>query len=79
MGLPNSAYRAGKINMRFFCFGSAAKVSQRCLKTWPATSRSEEVVHQIAMCYEKGGHPEEAIKRYEPGRFPYGNANSAAR
>jgi outer membrane protein assembly factor BamD (BamD/ComL family) len=62
---PTSAYRAGKINMRFFRFGSAAKIFQRCQKTWPEASWREDVVYKIAMCYEKGGHPEEAIQWYE--------------
>jgi outer membrane protein assembly factor BamD (BamD/ComL family) len=62
---PTSAYRAGKINMRFFRFGSAAKIFQRCLKTWPEASWAEDVLYKIAMCYEKGGHPDEAILWYE--------------
>jgi outer membrane protein assembly factor BamD (BamD/ComL family) len=62
---PTNAYRAGKINMRFFRFGSAAKIFQRCLKTWPDASWSKDVVYQIGLCYEKGGHPEQAILWYE--------------
>ncbi|MFT5127529.1 MAG: outer membrane protein assembly factor BamD (BamD/ComL family) [Rhodothermales bacterium] len=61
---PSSAYRAGKINLRFFRFGSAAKIFQRCLKTWPDAVWSKDVVYQIALCFEKGAHPEEAILWY---------------
>jgi TolA-binding protein len=62
---PEQAYRAGRINMKLFRFNAAASMLEKCHKTWPDASWQKDIIYQVALCHEKAGRAETAIKWYE--------------
>ncbi len=62
---PMTAYRAGKINMRFWRYKTARKILEKSVKTFPKELWISDAYYQIAFCYEKTGEPLKAIEKYE--------------
>ena len=61
---PGMAYTAAKINLRFFRFGTAAKIYERAIETWPNADWQADAHFQVAIAYEKDGDGKTAIELY---------------
>ena len=62
---PMTAYRAGKINMKFWRYKTARKILEKTVKTFPKELWVSDAYFKIAFCYEKTGELLKAIEKYE--------------
>ena len=62
---PDTAYRAAKINLRFWRYRTARTILEKAIDTFPEEDWVDEAHYQIGLCYEKMGEPNKAIEWYE--------------
>jgi len=58
-------FRGADIRMRLFQYGTAARIMERGLQTFPKYRDRGRITYRIGLCYEKGGKPQAAKKWYE--------------
>lgn len=62
---PQTAYKAGKINLRFMRYRPALAIFERTLRTWPNASFRGDCAYQIGLCYQKTKQYEKAVVAFE--------------
>ena len=60
-----TVFRGADIRMRLFQYGTAAKIMEKGLQTFPEYKERGRITYRIGLCYEKGGRPEDAKKWYQ--------------
>lgn len=64
-GAAKMVFRAADIRMRLFQYGTAARIMEKGLQTFPKYSERARITYRIGLCYEKGGRTETATKWYQ--------------
>ncbi len=61
---PDTAYNAGKMNMRFWRYKAARQILEKSIATFPTAEWVGDAHYQVALCYEKSGDATTAMQWY---------------
>ncbi len=60
-----TAYRAAKINMRFWRYETGSEILKKTVVRFPDENWVADAYYQIALCYEKSGKLRGAVNHYK--------------
>ncbi len=62
---PMTAYRAAKINMKFWRYEASNEILMKTVKTFPEENWISDAYYKMAFCYEKSGKLRVAVNYYK--------------